>query len=296
MLLALECLPAQATTVPPASYARCASTAGKEPSPKAGRGHSTRASRKRRGGGKATTAVGKLQATGGAKPAAVAPGTRQTARGGKPAAPAAGTRQTARGGKPAAPGAGTRLASGAVAAQAAMGMLGIPYSWGGGGPEGPSYGIGRGRKTKGFDCSGLAEYAWARAGVRIGPTTREQWRSGARVPRAQVRAGDLVFYDSKPKRPGPEHVALAVDGERVVAAPFTGEVVRLDPLKRPDLMGVIRPGTDRERPDTPGTADRPGTAEAGNGGEARSGGQARGHGHARVKGKGGVASGTGRSA
>lgn len=126
--------------------------------------------------------------------------------------------------------------------EAALGMLGVPYSWGGGGPDGPGYGIGRGRNTKGFDCSGLAEYAWARAGVPIGPTTHEQWRSGTRVERDQVQPGDLVFYDSKPKRPGPEHVGVAVDRDRIVDAPHTGQVVRVDPLDRPDLMGVVRPG------------------------------------------------------
>ncbi|MEU7829360.1 NlpC/P60 family protein [Nonomuraea sp. NPDC049129] len=134
-------------------------------------------------------------------------------------------------------------AAGGVAVRAALGMLGVPYSWGGGGPQGPGYGIGHGKKTKGFDCSGLTEYAWASAGVSIGTTTHEQWRSGARVPKEQVAPGDLVFYDSKPRRQGPEHVGLAVDGTRIVDAPFTGEVVRLDPLNKPHFMGVIRPGT-----------------------------------------------------
>jgi cell wall-associated NlpC family hydrolase len=134
-------------------------------------------------------------------------------------------------------------AAGGVAVRAALGMLGVPYSWGGGGPQGPGYGIGHGKKTKGFDCSGLTEYAWASAGVSIGTTTHEQWRSGARVPKKQVAPGDLVFYDSKPRRQGPEHVGLAVDGTRIVDAPFTGEVVRLDPLNKPHFLGVIRPGT-----------------------------------------------------
>ncbi|MEV1238812.1 NlpC/P60 family protein [Nonomuraea sp. NPDC049750] len=129
--------------------------------------------------------------------------------------------------------------------RAALRMLGVPYSWGGGGPQGPGYGIGHGKKTKGFDCSGLTEYAWASAGVSIGTTTHEQWRSGARVPKEQVAPGDLVFYDSKPRRQGPEHVGLAVDSTRIVDAPFTGEVVRLDPLNKPHFMGVIRPGTVR---------------------------------------------------
>jgi cell wall-associated NlpC family hydrolase len=113
--------------------------------------------------------------------------------------------------------------------------------------HGPGYGIGRGARTKGFDCSGLAEYAYARAGILIGTTTTEQWRSGVRVPEDLLEPGDLVFYDNDRKRPGPEHVGLALDGERMVHAPYTGALVRIDPLDRPDLLGVVRP--DRGRGD-----------------------------------------------
>ncbi|MGK5558590.1 NlpC/P60 family protein, partial [Actinomadura kijaniata] len=56
---------------------------------------------------------------------------------------------------------------GAVALRAALRWLGTPYSWGGGGPNGPSYGIAHGAHIKGFDCSGLTQYAWVQAGVRI---------------------------------------------------------------------------------------------------------------------------------
>ncbi|MEU8247692.1 C40 family peptidase [Nonomuraea sp. NPDC048916] len=153
-----------------------------------------------------------------------------------------------------------RSAAGAIALRAALGMLGVPYSWGGGGPAGPGFGVGTGRRTWGFDCSGLTEYAWAAAGVRIGPTTREQWRSGARIRKAQVRPGDLVFYDSKPKSPGPEHVGLAVDRDRIVNAPFTGEVVRLDPLNKPHFMGVVRPGAAAPVSIREGAAGGPGSA------------------------------------
>ncbi|MEV6154153.1 C40 family peptidase [Nonomuraea sp. NPDC052129] len=186
-------------------------------------------------------------------------GVRQTCEKGAGRCPqAAGTDRAATGGAAtgrAATGgvAAVGAAAGGVAVRAALGMLGVPYSWGGGGPQGPGYGIGHGKKTKGFDCSGLTEYAWASAGVSIGTTTHEQWRSGARVPKEQVAPGDLVFYDSKPRRQGPEHVGLAVDGTRIVDAPFTGEVVRLDPLNKPHFMGVIRPGTVRPetaRPDS----------------------------------------------
>ncbi|WP_327587389.1 C40 family peptidase [Nonomuraea sp. NBC_00507] len=138
-----------------------------------------------------------------------------------------------------------RSETGLIALRAALEMIGVPYSWGGGGVQGPGYGIGRGATTKGFDCSGLAEYAYARAGVPIGSTTQQQWHSGIRVTREQVQPGDLVFYDSKPQRDGPEHVGIAVDGERMVHAPYTGTFVRVDPLDRPHFLGVVRPGAGR---------------------------------------------------
>lgn len=144
-----------------------------------------------------------------------------------------------------------RSGAGAIAARAAMEMIGIPYSWGGGGVRGPGFGIGKGARTLGFDCSGLTEYAWARAGVLIGTTTHEQWRSGIRVAKEQVEPGDLVFYDNDPGSPGPEHVAVAVDATRMVHAPQTGQFVRVDPLDRPTFMGVVRPSETAANLDPP---------------------------------------------
>ncbi|MCG5215475.1 C40 family peptidase [Streptosporangium sp. KLBMP 9127] len=130
---------------------------------------------------------------------------------------------------------------GAEAVRAAFTMLGTPYSWGGGGPTGPTYGIGRGAGTKGFDCSGLAEYAWFRAGSHIGTTTYEQWRAGPSVPRTQVQPGDLVFYETDPSRPGPDHVGIVASSTHMVNAPHTGAVVRLEPIQRSTYTGAVRP-------------------------------------------------------
>ncbi|RBQ18145.1 hypothetical protein DP939_22380 [Spongiactinospora rosea] len=129
---------------------------------------------------------------------------------------------------------------GAIAVRAALTMLGVPYSWGGGGPAGPTYGIGRGARTLGFDCSGLTEYAWAQAGVRIGTTTYEQWRAGSPVPKSRITPGDLVFYETDPTRPGPDHVGLAISATHMVNAPHTGAVVRVDIIERAGYLGAGR--------------------------------------------------------
>ncbi|NBE94021.1 NlpC/P60 family protein [Nonomuraea sp. KC401] len=134
-----------------------------------------------------------------------------------------------------------RSPAGAIAVRAAIEMIGVPYSWGGGGVRGPGHGVGRGAGVRGFDCSGLTEYAWARAGVLIGTTTSEQRRSGVRIARQDVQPGDLVFYDSDRSSAGPEHVALAVDATRMVHAPYTGAFVRIDPLDRRTFLGIVRP-------------------------------------------------------
>lgn len=135
---------------------------------------------------------------------------------------------------------------GVLALKAALKMLGVPFSWGGGGPGGPSYGIGRGARTKGFDCSGLTEYAWSKAGVKIGGHTSTQWRAGTRVPRSQLKPGDLIFFATNPRNPATiHHVVLNIDGRRYVHAPRTGSVVRIDtwtPGREAQYAGAVRPG------------------------------------------------------
>jgi len=107
---------------------------------------------------------------------------------------------------------------GAGVVGAARGMIGYPYSWGGGGPGGPSYGIGRGANTFGFDCSGLTEYAWWKGAKKhIGGVTYEQH------PRSRAigvpRPGALGF-------PHMGHVVLASDKPGwIIEAQQTGTFV-----------------------------------------------------------------------
>ncbi|TDD33650.1 NlpC/P60 family protein [Actinomadura sp. KC06] len=135
-------------------------------------------------------------------------------------------------------------ARGAVAVRAALKWLGTPYSWGGGTVAGPSYGVAQGAGTVGFDCSGLAMYAWHKAGVQLDHWTGTQWTSGPHVPINELPPGDLVFFATDTSDPGTiHHVGIYLRKGRMVEAPYTGERVRISSIYRGDLIGATRPAS-----------------------------------------------------
>lgn len=148
---------------------------------------------------------------------------------------------------PSQPNAPTGSGRGALAIHAAMTQLGVPYSWGGGGPSGPSTGIDQGAHTVGYDCSSLAQYAWTKAGVPITRTTDTQWNDGPHIPRTQLQPGDLIFFASTPGNPATiHHVGINIDGKRMIHAPQTGRTVEIthwagNSYYETQYAGAIRP-------------------------------------------------------
>lgn len=133
-------------------------------------------------------------------------------------------------------------ARGDVVARAALRWLGTPYSWGGGTVDGPSFGIEHGSGIRGFDCSGLAMYAWDKAGVRLDHWTGTQWTSGPHIPLDELRRGDLVFFARDTSDPDTiHHVGIYIGEGRMVEAPYTGARVRVAGIHRGDLIGATRP-------------------------------------------------------
>lgn len=126
----------------------------------------------------------------------------------------------------------------------AMRQLGVPYSWGGGGPDGPTRGIGRGAGTVGFDCSGLTQYAWA-PWTHLDRIAADQCRDGSHLPLAQVQPGDLVFWSNASHAPAAiHHVAIYAGRGRIVEAPHTGANVRVRHLSRGEsgvMPDAVRP-------------------------------------------------------
>lgn len=121
------------------------------------------------------------------------------------------------------PGAGPASARAGAAVAAVQQAIGRPYAWGQAGPHG-------------FDCSGLTQWAYGRAGVALPRTSQAQAHAGQRVPLSQARPGDLVVY-----RPDASHVAMYVGNGQVVHAPYPGAQVRHDPVGMMPVNTVTRP-------------------------------------------------------
>jgi murein DD-endopeptidase len=101
------------------------------------------------------------------------------------------------------------------AADYAQDMIGKPYRYGGNSPTG-------------FDCSGLVQYSYSRAGLPIPRTTKSQRESGAAVGSQSLRAGDLIFFDQEGRKSS--HVGIYIGDGRFVHAPSSGKQVRVDTL------------------------------------------------------------------
>ncbi len=111
---------------------------------------------------------------------------------------------------------------------AAASKVGSPYAWGAEGPDA-------------FDCSGLVQWAFAQAGVRMPRVTNQQWATGPRVPLDQAQPGDLLFWRNDPTNPGYiSHVAIYWGDGKMLHAPHTGDVVKIAPIYTKGLAGVVR--------------------------------------------------------
>jgi peptidoglycan DL-endopeptidase RipA len=105
-----------------------------------------------------------------------------------------------------------------------LSQRGVPFSWAGGGITGPSRGKGTGAMTVGFDASGLMQYAYAGAGIRLPRSSGEIYRTGQKVLPQQAQRGDLIFYGPG----GTQSVAMYLGNNQMLEV---GDVVQVSPVR-----------------------------------------------------------------
>ena len=135
-------------------------------------------------------------------------------RGGRSNATSTGTSSSYR---PPPPNSG----KGAIAVAYAHAQLGKMYLYGAGGPDR-------------FDCSGLTQAAWSRAGVGLPHNASQQYQRTRHISRGDLQPGDLVYYN------GFGHVGIYIGNNQIIHASRAGQPVAIRAIQSP--IAYSRPG------------------------------------------------------
>lgn len=95
-------------------------------------------------------------------------------------------------------------------------FLGVPYVYGGNGPNS-------------FDCSGFTSYVYRHFGYTINRTASTQLSNGYAVSKSELLPGDLVFFRYNTSYPA-SHVGIYIGGGQFIHASTNNYKVRIDTL------------------------------------------------------------------
>ena len=111
--------------------------------------------------------------------------------------------------------------AGAAAGQDGLAITALSY-------RGVRYRNGGSDPDEGFDCSGFVWYVFARQGIAVPRTVAEQYRMGTSVSAGDLRAGDLVFFNTTGV--SPSHVGIWIGEDAFVHAPSGAGEVKVERL------------------------------------------------------------------
>ncbi len=91
-------------------------------------------------------------------------------------------------------------------------LIGLPYKFGGISPN------------TGFDCSGLVMHVYGKkAGINLPHNAKSISEYGSKITRADLRPGDLVFYNTLGN--DFSHVGVYIGGNKFIHSPSSGKKV-----------------------------------------------------------------------
>lgn len=100
----------------------------------------------------------------------------------------------------------------------ARSLIGTPYKYGGDSP------------SEGFDCSGFVDHVFHHElGIKLPRNTMEISHSGHAIRKDQLRAGDLVFFNTLRRKFS--HVGIYLGDGRFIHAPSSGGSVRMEDMR-----------------------------------------------------------------
>ncbi|WP_051969920.1 C40 family peptidase [Kitasatospora azatica] len=114
-----------------------------------------------------------------------------------------------------------------TAVQFALAQIGKPFVMGGNGPDS-------------YDCSGLIQQSFRRAGTSLPRVANDQYQATTPVSAGQLRRGDLIFWSPDGSARGIQHAAIYLGNNKYVEAAHPGTTVRISTLNRgywPTQMG-----------------------------------------------------------
>jgi len=101
----------------------------------------------------------------------------------------------------------------------ALRLNGIRYQYGGNTPE------------SGFDCSGFVRYVFQQASnLNLPHSAKAISQIGQSIPRNQLQAGDLVFFNTLSS--AFSHVGIYLGNNRFIHAPTSGGGVRVEDMQK----------------------------------------------------------------
>lgn len=102
-----------------------------------------------------------------------------------------------------------------------MGLVGTPYRWGGS------------STATGFDCSGMIQFVYKNAlGVSLPRTARDMAAASHKISDNQLKAGDLVFFNTGGSSQY-SHVGLYIGNGEFIHAPSSGKTIKTEKLSSP---------------------------------------------------------------